>query len=151
MEKGKLKREGGLFFIYLTPCIELEKSDMVLEESESLEDFGTEFEGSGETPEKIGMVHEESESTPEASGITPESFGTPPEESKINIAESEEYMPTDTVAVPIVVTLCVMTIYIFLGAIVYSYWEGWTLPDSAYFCFVTLTTLGFGDMVPGQE
>ena len=124
---------------------------MVLEESESLEDFGTEFEGSGETPEKIGIAPEESEATPVASGITPESSGTTPEESKIDIAENEEYMPTDTVAVPIVVTLCVMTIYIFLGAIVYSYWEGWPLPDSAYFCFVTLTTLGFGDMVPGQE
>ena len=73
------------------------------------------------------------------------------EESKVDIFKDEEYMPTDTVAVPIVVTLCVMTVYIFLGAIVFSQWEGWSIDDSAYFCFVTLTTLGFGDMVPGQE
>ena len=55
------------------------------------------------------------------------------EESKVDIFNGEEYMPTDTVAVPIVVTLCVMTVYIFLGAIVFSQWEGWSIDDSGGF------------------
>jgi hypothetical protein len=85
------------------------------------------------------------------SDVLSEESGKNSVESKVDIFNDEEYMPTDTVAVPIVVTLCVMTVYIFMGAIVFSQWEGWSIDDSVYFCFVTLTTLGFGDMVPGQE
>ncbi|OQR78025.1 potassium channel subfamily K member 3-like [Tropilaelaps mercedesae] len=41
--------------------------------------------------------------------------------------------------------------YIFLGALIFSGWEGWRLLDGAYFCFITLSTIGFGDFVPGQS
>lgn len=27
-------------------------------------------------------------------------------------------------------------------------WEGWSVPDAAYFSFVTLSTIGLGDLVP---
>ena len=129
----------------------------------------TASDGSGPVSNKTPF---ETDTTKEVSELTPEELEKAPfskilkriesevlsegsekksEESKVDIFSDEEYMPTDTVAVPIVVTLCVMTVYIFMGAIVFSQWEGWSIDDSVYFCFVTLTTLGFGDMVPGQE
>ena len=37
------------------------------------------------------------------------------------------------------------------GAAVFSQYEGWDYFDSVYYCFVTLTTIGFGDMVALQK
>ena len=37
------------------------------------------------------------------------------------------------------------------GAAAFSKYEGWSYFDSIYYCFVTLTTIGFGDMVALQQ
>ncbi|KAI0978568.1 hypothetical protein GJ496_004854, partial [Pomphorhynchus laevis] len=52
--------------------------------------------------------------------------------------------------VPILATLGALAIYIFSGAILFGAWEEWHVIDGAYFCFITFTTIGFGDFVPGQ-
>lgn len=38
-----------------------------------------------------------------------------------------------------------------IGAAVFSSYEGWVYLDSFYYCFVTLTTIGFGDFVALQH
>ncbi|CAF3143707.1 unnamed protein product [Rotaria socialis] len=52
--------------------------------------------------------------------------------------------------VPIVATLAVLALYIAMGALLFAQWENWHVLDGAYFCFITFTTIGFGDLVPGK-
>ena len=42
------------------------------------------------------------------------------------------------------------SVIITTGAAVFSKYEGWSYFDSFYYCFVTLTTIGFGDYVALQ-
>ncbi|KAK7085833.1 Ion channel, partial [Halocaridina rubra] len=61
----------------------------------------------------------------------------------------EDYMPTSKLQVPITINIVVLFVYIMIGAVLFSFWESWDLSSSTYFTFVTLSTIGFGDMVPG--
>ncbi|XP_011647627.1 potassium channel subfamily K member 1 isoform X3 [Pogonomyrmex barbatus] len=62
------------------------------------------------------------------------------------VADDQERRPTK----PVPIWLCVFLVvsYILGGAFLFSEWENWPFLDSAYFCFITLTTIGFGDFVP---
>jgi hypothetical protein len=42
-------------------------------------------------------------------------------------------------------------IFIFLPTGVFMHFEGWTFVESLYYAFVTLSTIGFGDFVAGNE
>jgi hypothetical protein len=53
--------------------------------------------------------------------------------------------------VPIWLCVFLVVSYIFGGAFLFAEWEKWEFLDSAYFCFITLTTIGFGDFVPAQK
>ncbi|KAL9954790.1 hypothetical protein ACROYT_G042367 [Oculina patagonica] len=44
--------------------------------------------------------------------------------------------------------LLMTTAYLAAGAVLFSLWEDWSLFESFYYCFVTLTTIGLGDYVP---
>lgn len=47
--------------------------------------------------------------------------------------------------VPITIILLILTTYICIGTVIFSLWENWSIVDGAYFCFVTLSTIGFGN------
>ncbi|CAH8525650.1 unnamed protein product [Heterobilharzia americana] len=55
------------------------------------------------------------------------------------------------VHVPIWLTLLVFFVYMTVGAIIFAKWENWNVLQSAYFVFITLSTIGFGDFVPGIQ
>jgi len=55
------------------------------------------------------------------------------------------------VSVPITVSFALMVGYIALGALLFSLCENWEYLVASYFCFVTLSTIGFGDYVPGTS
>lgn len=63
----------------------------------------------------------------------------------------EAYMPTDTIMVPIMLNLILISVYIVTGAVLFSYWEKWTMVEAGYFTFITLSTVGLGDYVPGKS
>jgi hypothetical protein len=55
------------------------------------------------------------------------------------------------ITVPISLTLFVLSSYILLGGILFKTIEGWTVLEGVYFCFITLSTIGLGDYVPGNS
>ena len=55
------------------------------------------------------------------------------------------------VTIPISSCVLVLLTYFVFGAILFAHWEDWTYLDGAYFCFISLMTIGFGDFVPGKS
>lgn len=54
--------------------------------------------------------------------------------------------------VPIVICILLVIMYTLIGTIIFHIWEtSWDVLTSAYFCFITLSTIGFGDVVPGHS
>lgn len=70
-----------------------------------------------------------------------------------NPTTAAEVQDRRSVIKPVPIWLCVFLVvsYIFGGAFLFNYWENWVFLDSAYFCFITLTTIGFGDFVPARK
>ncbi|XP_050677308.1 potassium channel subfamily K member 1 isoform X2 [Leptidea sinapis] len=56
-----------------------------------------------------------------------------------------------TVTVPISVCIAFMVGYIMFGSMIFGLWEKWDKLDGAYFCFISLSSIGFGDIVPGER
>lgn len=46
------------------------------------------------------------------------------------------------VTIPVSSCLIVLALYILVGTILFSTWEGWNYLDGAYFCFISLMTIG---------
>ncbi|KAL3891719.1 hypothetical protein ACJMK2_004085 [Sinanodonta woodiana] len=51
----------------------------------------------------------------------------------------------------ILVTMNLSTTVLTSGALLFSHYEGWNLVDAFYYCFTTLTRIGFGDFVALQN
>ncbi|KAJ8709688.1 hypothetical protein PYW08_009692 [Mythimna loreyi] len=54
----------------------------------------------------------------------------------------------DEFNLPISVAVVILLTYINIGAVVYSLWEKWNFFESFYFIFISISTIGLGDLVP---
>ncbi|KAL9922669.1 potassium two pore domain channel sandman isoform 1-T7 [Glossina fuscipes fuscipes] len=72
------------------------------------------------------------------------------EDDEIDI-EQEIRGNTDEITVPLTVCVFIMISYIMWGALLFGRWEDWDYLDGSYFCFISLSSIGFGDLVPGDR
>jgi hypothetical protein len=64
------------------------------------------------------------------------------EEGIIDDELNEDEETEERVTVPLTITMIIITLYILLGAVIFNLFEGWTLIQSGYFCYITLATIG---------
>lgn len=60
------------------------------------------------------------------------------------------FMPLTTTRRQIIALWVLLCLFLFGGAFIYTQLETWTYLESLYFCFVTLSTVGFGDYLPSS-
>jgi len=78
-------------------------------------------------------------------------FEFDPFEYELETGDSEDDIDTKKVTVPVSICLVIIAGYIFAGAVLFTLWEDWDYLTGSYFCFITLSTIGFGDIVPGTD
>lgn len=70
------------------------------------------------------------------------------EEVDITANEDDDESEEDEFDIPVSFALFLLVTYMMFGAVVFSIWEGWNFFDSLYFVFISMSTIGFGDLVP---
>lgn len=56
-----------------------------------------------------------------------------------------------SILAPVLLCLCAIFIYIIIGAIILLKLDNMSIVDGFYFCFMALSTIGFGSIIPGMS
>lgn len=104
------------------------------------------MEGAGEEPPPLGRKPSD------APPPLPPKPGTLTVKDFDNETEPDTPAPTfeidDEFNLPISLAIVILILYIIIGAVVYNLWEQWTFFESFYFVFISMSTIGLGDLVP---
>ena len=65
--------------------------------------------------------------------------------------EVEDEVEEDKIQIPVLIVLLFAFMYICAVAGLLIIWEKWNYFEAFYFSFITLTTIGFGDLVPHHQ
>lgn len=60
----------------------------------------------------------------------------------------EELVIDDQFNLPVSLALLLLSIYMTVGACIFTIWESWDFFEAFYFVFISMSTIGFGDYVP---
>ncbi|XP_069140159.1 potassium channel subfamily K member 18-like [Argopecten irradians] len=71
-------------------------------------------------------------------------------ESKKNVSVVFGVEIDDEFNLPPGIALAIMVIYLLIGCLMYPAWEDWSFLDSFYFVFISMSTIGFGDILPAH-
>lgn len=71
-----------------------------------------------------------------------------PEDTEPDTPAPSLFEIDDEFNLPISVATFILVVYIIIGACVYKGWEQWTFFESFYFVFISMSTIGLGDLVP---
>lgn len=101
-------------------------------------------------PAALHAMEEQASRVTPSDGSIGSSICTGDEEEYEEEVDENKPEALNRVSVSISLSLTVMVSYICGGAILFGELENWDFLNGSYFCFITLTTIGFGDMVPGD-
>ena len=79
---------------------------------------------------------------------SPDKANTP---NPISEDDDSEASSEDELRIPIVMVMFVLVGYTALGGLLFQIFEGWPYFEAFYFCFITMATIGFGDLVPSEQ
>ncbi|XP_026740320.1 potassium channel subfamily K member 15 [Trichoplusia ni] len=76
-----------------------------------------------------------------------------PARRSASLSSDFSYVTFDAQAITVPISVCVtiMVGYIMFGSMIFGMWEKWDQLDGSYFCFISLSSIGFGDFVPGER
>ncbi|XP_039292515.1 two pore potassium channel protein sup-9 [Nilaparvata lugens] len=100
-----------------------------------------------DTPSRVPLIWRGGATTDTPTRRAP----TPPPPRRAAPRLPPSHHPKGLPRVPPSLVLLVLAGYVLLGAVIFASWENWSYLDSAYFCFVTLSTIGFGELVPSRS
>lgn len=65
--------------------------------------------------------------------------------------EEMEFIVDDEFNLPPIIAILLTVIYIFGGGLMYMQWEDWSYLEAFYFIFISVSTIGFGDVLPAHK
>uniref|UniRef100_A0A914QND5 Potassium channel domain-containing protein n=1 Tax=Panagrolaimus davidi TaxID=227884 RepID=A0A914QND5_9BILA len=84
-----------------------------------------------------------------------ETGSSPTKAGSVNLDDiDDEQNPNadeEQLRIPVVMVLLVLVTYTAVGGFLFQAWEGWSYFEAFYFCFITMATIGFGDIVPTEK
>ena len=80
------------------------------------------------------------------------SLNKPAQQETCSLGSYQLYIVDENYDLPLWVSIIILSVYILLGAGMYSIWEtNWSYLDAVYFVVMSLSTIGLGDFVPASS
>lgn len=128
-------------------AVQVEKHDLNPSTSVGLGDI----DKGSPTYEKIGTYSDPPTVSSSRQPLRHKHYRTPQSSRRIRKEKKAKTLKKE-VRVPLFVSLLIVAGYIFGGAVIFSLWQkNWDYLIGSYFCFITLSTIGFGDYVFGAD